>query len=58
MLKICTKSITWVEKNKNKSYSLLMWSLLPPYPHGDTDSTVHVSFIQPALFSDSTFLGA
>lgn len=50
--------IDYLGWKKKKSYSLLMWSLLPPYPHGDTDSTVHVSFIQPALFSDSTFLGA
>lgn len=28
------------------------------YPHGDTNGTVHVAFVEPALFGDAPLLGA
>ena len=27
------------------------------HPHGDTDGTVHVALVQPAMLVDSSFLG-
>lgn len=46
------------ESNNRLKISVLSYEHCLSHPHGDTDGTVHVAFIQPAMFGDTTFLGS
>lgn len=41
-----------------KQYADAVLQYVCTHPHGDADGTVHVAFIQPAVFGYTTFLGA
>lgn len=43
---------------KEKQWQTSLRDYMMSHPHGDADGTVHVAFIQPAMFGNPSFLGS